>query len=165
MTRDLLPEPPDRVATTEEIQAILVVIKGTPLAAFLFAACDLASALAADEGRCDEEEESLVKAFGELDRELVGASAKSATGYQRDLDKALAALAQEHIAKVALAATAERLLLEIADRDVQIARLREDLDRSGRAIERCLEAMHSSTLREPTKPTVEVVGDSLVHRS
>ena len=82
-----------------------------------------------------------------------------------ELYRLIEAVAKEFTAKAALAATCDRLLLEVADRDVQIARLRESLDRSGWAIERCLEAMHSSTLREPTKPTVEVVGDSLVHRS
>ncbi|MFI4971163.1 MAG: hypothetical protein ACHP7H_00670 [Hyphomicrobiales bacterium] len=71
-----MPEPEGRIATTEELRAILAVIKDTPLSRFILAARALALALSPENAgdRCDEEKEALVKAHAELDAELGGAS-------------------------------------------------------------------------------------------
>jgi hypothetical protein len=55
-----------------------------------------------------------------------------------DLHRLILAVAKEFTAKAALAATCDRLLLEVADRDAKIARQRHDLELSGRAIDRTL---------------------------
>jgi hypothetical protein len=81
-----------------------------------------------------------------------------------ECDSLRARLEQEALAKAALHATCERLLSEVATRDVRISRQQQDLDLSGRAVERALEALHSTTLREPPPSRTEVVGDAVVHR-
>lgn len=95
---------------------------------------------------------------------------KTSEELQKDLDVALLAieaLQREHTATVAgrdaLRATCKRLLSEIGDRDAKISRLHQDLELQGRAIERSLEALHSTTPREPPRRT-EVVGEAVIHR-
>ena len=91
------------------------------------------------------------------------AAARDGQSIEAWLDEAAAAhLAASDARAAGLPTERARFLSAISERDCTIARLRRNAELSGRAIDRCLESLHSTTRGEP--PRTEMVWDRLVRR-